>query len=467
MWKQRFKLKILNRGYRYYFYDKAKILSNKDNILECVVSGNKDYSVKIDKYNRTMFCDCPYAKKGNNCKHMVASIYEYNSKKGEKICQYSKYEFDIIIDDIFDNEDGIKIEEQINIFFSTSVRNLLIYGFNTMAFDVLLNIFVKLTYNADKFEFLTYINLIDYSIEYMKKALKGIDDAGNKILLNNFVKEINGIKESDNPIKKIFLIKLKDIFEFKYIEQILLDNIEFYTEEIIEILFEGYFKDKKYDKIIKLAKKYEDQRISYIYLVRTYEKKEEYKKVIKTCKKALEKITKGNSVFLERLIDITRGIDKYFDEFVEASLIKFENIHFITFEDYKLICENMEDEYVGLIKIDILENSEKTNEYAKILYYEEEYEEILKLHSCILFKEENIKNYLLKNYNTQLYDKLNKDIMDLSKNLNNYNDYIELSEFVNYLTLFENGYEKRDKMEQKLLKKYKNDKELKYALSYI
>lgn len=127
----------------------------------------------------------------------------------------------------------------------------------------------------------------------------------------------------------------------------------------------------------------------------------------------------------------------------------------------------MEDEYVGLIKIDILENSEKTNEYAKILYYEEEYEEILKLHSCILFKEENIKNYLLKNYNTQLYDKLNKDIMDLSKNLNNYNDYIELSEFVNYLTLFENGYEKRDKMEQKLLKKYKNDKELKYALSYI
>ena len=46
--------------------------------VNAVVSGSDDYEVSIylsDGEIEDMYCDCPYASDGNNCKYMAAVLY--------------------------------------------------------------------------------------------------------------------------------------------------------------------------------------------------------------------------------------------------------------------------------------------------------------------------------------------------------------------------------------------------------
>ena len=79
-WETYFQKRILDRGYDYYFDERVEDLRINSNRIKAVVNGTDFYHVEI-KLNGNqiigMFCDCPYAQDGHNCKHMVAVLYEW------------------------------------------------------------------------------------------------------------------------------------------------------------------------------------------------------------------------------------------------------------------------------------------------------------------------------------------------------------------------------------------------------
>ena len=88
-WRSYFNATILKRGRDYVANDCVKsfhISKNDDNVLliNAKVIGSKAYRVSIThdltsgQWN--MECSCPFAKKGNYCKHEAAVLYEYENQ---------------------------------------------------------------------------------------------------------------------------------------------------------------------------------------------------------------------------------------------------------------------------------------------------------------------------------------------------------------------------------------------------
>ena len=80
-WKKLFAIHILERGYDYYCDDAVENMEISDDIIRADVIGTEDYEVEISLSNgevTEMYCSCPYALDGRNCKHMVAVLYEWS-----------------------------------------------------------------------------------------------------------------------------------------------------------------------------------------------------------------------------------------------------------------------------------------------------------------------------------------------------------------------------------------------------
>lgn len=79
-WKKLFSKTILDRGYNYYCSRTVENLDCSDNVIYASVSGSEDYEVEIslsDNDIEDMYCSCPYASDGTNCKHMAAVLYAW------------------------------------------------------------------------------------------------------------------------------------------------------------------------------------------------------------------------------------------------------------------------------------------------------------------------------------------------------------------------------------------------------
>lgn len=77
-WKKLFSKTILDRGYEYYCDGAVEEFYFSDNIISAAVAGSEDYEVEIvlsENNIEDMYCSCPYASDGNNCKHMAAVLY--------------------------------------------------------------------------------------------------------------------------------------------------------------------------------------------------------------------------------------------------------------------------------------------------------------------------------------------------------------------------------------------------------
>lgn len=78
-WKDLFQKHILQRG-EDYCYDGAVVeLNETESGYWAVVEGTEDYEVAIQIHNDAvldMYCSCPYAADGHNCKHMAAVLFE-------------------------------------------------------------------------------------------------------------------------------------------------------------------------------------------------------------------------------------------------------------------------------------------------------------------------------------------------------------------------------------------------------
>lgn len=77
-WKGLFSETILKRGEEYVRLGKVVNLSKTDSKYSAHISGTQLYHASIhlrDKRIKYMECTCPYAKNGDNCKHMAALLY--------------------------------------------------------------------------------------------------------------------------------------------------------------------------------------------------------------------------------------------------------------------------------------------------------------------------------------------------------------------------------------------------------
>ena len=78
-WSGLFSKRILERGESYYYGGTVDHISKTDDGYQAIVHGSDDYSVEITVNNNRiteLYCDCPYAQDGNNCKHMAALLFE-------------------------------------------------------------------------------------------------------------------------------------------------------------------------------------------------------------------------------------------------------------------------------------------------------------------------------------------------------------------------------------------------------
>lgn len=86
-WEKMFAAHILERGYDYYGKNAVKNLDISDDSIRADVVGSEDYEVEISLSNgevTDMYCSCPYAWDGKNCKHMAAVLYAWSENEGEE-----------------------------------------------------------------------------------------------------------------------------------------------------------------------------------------------------------------------------------------------------------------------------------------------------------------------------------------------------------------------------------------------
>lgn len=79
-WKKQFAIHILERGYDYYLENAVENIDISEDMIRADVIGSEDYEVEISINNGDvidMYCSCPYALDGKNCKHMAAVLYEW------------------------------------------------------------------------------------------------------------------------------------------------------------------------------------------------------------------------------------------------------------------------------------------------------------------------------------------------------------------------------------------------------
>ena len=83
-WENLFSSKILERGYDYWAEGLVSDVLSTEDGYEAIVSGSYNYEVEIivdDDEVLEMYCDCPYAEEGRNCKHMAAVLYEITNQR--------------------------------------------------------------------------------------------------------------------------------------------------------------------------------------------------------------------------------------------------------------------------------------------------------------------------------------------------------------------------------------------------
>ena len=83
-WKRYFKPWILERGREYYCDNRVGKLICTEKQIQASVEGSGEYCVDIQLSNGMpvdMFCDCPYADGGENCKHMAAVLFAVEAKE--------------------------------------------------------------------------------------------------------------------------------------------------------------------------------------------------------------------------------------------------------------------------------------------------------------------------------------------------------------------------------------------------
>ena len=86
-WRDLFRPWILERGQEYFECGQVTELEDDGGLVRAEVSGRQDYHVEIRRSGKRldwMSCDCPYADKDENCKHMAAVLFELEHRSAQQ-----------------------------------------------------------------------------------------------------------------------------------------------------------------------------------------------------------------------------------------------------------------------------------------------------------------------------------------------------------------------------------------------
>lgn len=86
-WRDLFRPWILERGQEYYECGQVTELEDDGGLIRAEVSGSQAYHVEIRRSGKRvdwMSCDCPYADKDENCKHMAAVLFELEHRSAQQ-----------------------------------------------------------------------------------------------------------------------------------------------------------------------------------------------------------------------------------------------------------------------------------------------------------------------------------------------------------------------------------------------
>lgn len=118
-WEYLFRTHILARGWDYYESGAVSSLKKTETGYKAAVEGSYDYEVEVEINNNEvvdMFCDCPYAEGGNNCKHMAAVLYEIEEESIKMTSEVGENPSDI----------KTELENVIKNIDEFEVRNILV-----------------------------------------------------------------------------------------------------------------------------------------------------------------------------------------------------------------------------------------------------------------------------------------------------------------------------------------------------
>ena len=80
-WQSLFRKQIINNGQQIYDNNSVDIIYQEKQQIVASVKGSQDYLVSIIVEQgkiKKMACNCPYAMRGNKCKHMAALLMKIN-----------------------------------------------------------------------------------------------------------------------------------------------------------------------------------------------------------------------------------------------------------------------------------------------------------------------------------------------------------------------------------------------------
>lgn len=86
-WYSLFRQHILDRGIEYYEDGYVTDFACTGNSIKALVDGSDIYDVEISLDGEEvldMYCSCPYAADGHNCKHMAAVLFKYEAILSEQ-----------------------------------------------------------------------------------------------------------------------------------------------------------------------------------------------------------------------------------------------------------------------------------------------------------------------------------------------------------------------------------------------
>ena len=86
-WYKLFRQHILDRGIEYYEDGEVTEFSYSNNEIKASVNGSDIYEVEISLDEEDvvdMYCSCPHAAGGHNCKHMAAVLFKFEEMLAEQ-----------------------------------------------------------------------------------------------------------------------------------------------------------------------------------------------------------------------------------------------------------------------------------------------------------------------------------------------------------------------------------------------
>ncbi len=234
-WKDTFENRILRRGLLYCRDGKVANLSKSDKKVTALVKGTSNYFVEIDLDDGTpveMYCTCPYAAKGEKCKHMAAVMYAINPDEDQENKKSNRKKKGQCANEL-DPAQLLQFKDDVDMIFRQyEDRSGFISYFRAMDFQI----------DIERYLYDTASRLIDSSLEveafdlttyvFLKLSNAAIDDDGQissiaSLCYDLWKQTIKAAPQDErSKMKKWFLKYSKDESVIDYMQDYLISFIE-------------------------------------------------------------------------------------------------------------------------------------------------------------------------------------------------------------------------------------------------